>query len=508
MSTSFKSLLCLFALICLSASHYDGHQCDHDKQQQENPPEFIDIEEDFSSQGRILASYPHIRIYAHYDELSNSAPSSLTSYVRNDLAPPVIAWFEGALRVKYPVAGGKLKLGSSVSSLCGMKVPSVLRSGVSADYVILFDSRSESSSVVATSKYCSLTSGSNRPVVATTNFNRQMFVAAKGDVILHEKNTYLLLHEMMHTFGFSSSVYKYWVSSSGRTLSGHVKSMSIAGKKHTVINVPSLTNKLRDYHGCSSVPGAILEDDGGSGTDASHFEKKFYLYENMATGSHSGKRVSSLSLALLEATGWYDVDYSYAEPYFYGEGQGCSFINGKCSSNSASFEEFCTGSNRGCGFMGHSGGRCSSDEKTEGCKYVIPNNDYHCENEDAEDDARFPSLEVYGRGAGSKCFSGDLNSRQSSNGATSFCFKYNCVGSGSGTQLQVLLGSNTVNCKREGKVSVDGYYGSINCPDPVSFCSTVGKRYCPRNCMGRGNCVNNKCQCDRGFTGVDCAMRD
>jgi len=312
---------------------------------------------------------------------------------------------------------------------------------------------------------------------------------------------------MMHTFGFSPNSYKSFIGSNGKQLSGHVKTMSIAGKSHTVVNVPVLTDRLRKYFGCSNVPGAIMENNGGSGTDDSHFEKKFFLYENMVTGSHSGKRVSELSLALFEASGWYAPDYSYAEPFFYGQGQGCNFINGQCSSSQASFTEFCTGSGRTCTFMGHSGGRCYSDDKTQGCRYVNPDNDYHCENDDGADNARFPNMEVYGRGEGSKCFTGDLNSRKSTNGGTSFCFKYNCIGSGSSTELEILLGRTSVTCERAGKVSVDGYYGSINCPDPEEFCNTVGKRYCPRNCMGRGRCVNNTCQCNSGFKGTDCALR-
>jgi hypothetical protein len=74
------------------------------------------------------------------------------------------------------------------------------------------------------------------------------------------------------------------------------------------------------------------------------------------------------------------------------------------------------------------------------------------------------------------------------------------------TTLEVLLGSTKAVCTQEGNLSVDGYYGYINCPDPLTYCNTVGKKYCPRGCMGRGECVNNKCECFPGFTGVDCGV--
>jgi hypothetical protein len=54
---------------------------------------------------------------------------------------------------------------------------------------------------------------------------------------------------------------------------------------------------------------------------------------------------------------------------------------------------------------------------------------------------------------------------------------------------------------------VSGYYGTIDCPDPLTFCQSGGQKYCPRNCMGRGKCVYNKCQCYIGFKGIDCGLR-
>lgn len=442
-----------------------------------------------------------MRFYANYENLEDTASSSYANYIKKELVPALLSYFESALRVKYPVSGN-LKIGSSVKNLCGLSVPSALRNGVSADYAIIYTSRSESSNILATSYNCNLASGTKRPLVGMTSINRQKLTDPDGDVILHEKNTYLLMHEMMHTLGFSKSLYKYFIDSNGRTLQGHVKDVTISGTSHTVINVPGLTDKLRNFHGCSSIQGAIME-----GGDGSHWDKRMYLYEVMQSGAINGKRVSEFSLGLLEGSGWYAVNYEYAEPYFYGQGQGCGFINGKCSSSKAYFDEFCAGSSRGCGFMGNSGGYCNSGSNMDNCKYVIPTEDYDCGVSSASRNARLSSVESYGRDAGSKCFTGNLNSRSSSS-SSSFCFKYNCVGSGMDTELEILLGSKKAVCRKEGSVTVDGYYGSIDCPDPLTFCQTVGKKYCPRGCMGRGECVNNKCQCNSGFKGIDCALLD
>jgi len=504
---SFKALLLsltLLLLISQTLTHGDDYECKHDDIEQN--PELLDIEEDTNDfeEGRVLASAPNIRIYVHYDKLKSSASASYASYIQNDLMPPIVSYYEAALRVKYPVSGN-LKVGSSVSKICEISTPSVLKNGVAADFFFYLDSKADSGTEIANSKYCYLAAGTKRPLAARTMINRNQMPVSK-DVLVHEKNMYVMMHEMMHAFGFSTYQFSNFIDSNGNRRSGHIKSTTIAGVKRTVLDLPPLTERIRKHYGCSTLQGAVMENGGGSGTSSSHFERKFFVYEQMSSGSIFGRRVTEFSLALLEGSGWYLPDYNYAEPYFYGKGQGCSFVTTACSSGSSKFDEFCTGSSRGCSPTGRGGGNCRSDSIMDGCKFIYPDEDYDCENPDAEDYARLPSLQVFGRGAGSKCFMGTLNTRSSSS-KTNFCFKYTCSGSGSDTEVQIQVGNNKVVCTAEGNKSVSGYTGTIECPDPQTFCEGAGKKYCPRNCMGRGECINNVCKCNSGFKGVDCALR-
>jgi leishmanolysin len=499
-----KVLLLLLSLLVVSSwSQFTDEPCMHDEL--EHDPDFPEIEEDTSSMEggaeRILAEAAPFRIYPYFDFLSSS--SSFTSYVKNQLVPPIIGYFESALKVKYPVVGN---LKTTSSRICERTTPSILKNpGVPADFFMYYDLDNGMSSV-ATAKYCSLASGTRRPLIGRTHINSNRIVDAKGNELVHEKNMYFMMHEMIHALGFSTYTFKYWLDANGKTRTGHVKSVSIGGSTRSVVDVPELTERLRNFYGCSSAPGAIMENGGGSGTSLSHFERKYFLYDTMTSGGLFGRRISEFTLGMLEGSGWYVADYSYAEPFFYGQGKGCSFLTSTCSS-SGNFDEYCTGttSQRGCAAHGRGGGSCNSDPLLDGCKFFYPFEDRDCENDDGYDDARLPDLQVYGRGAESKCFTGTLNTR-SSGSRTTFCFKYTCVGSGSDTQVEVQVGKNKITCTQEGTRTVDGYYGVVDCPDPLTFCNQAGKKYCPRGCMGRGDCVNGRCQCYSGFRGVDCAF--
>jgi len=497
---SYKILLLIFATIFLAKGHPG---CNHDKVAHPEPTH-LDVDEDMSvlqDQGRMLSSsYSQIRMQAFYDPLDN-APSSFKAYIQNELAPAVLSWFEGALRVKYPVSG---KLRVDDSNVCDVRTPNELQDGIDADYAIIFNSDSQGGSAVATSRACTTASGTKRPLVATTVFHRDQMALPNGDALIHEKNIYLLIHEMMHTLAFSSSHYKNFLDANGNQREGVIKTTKLNGATRTVIDIPELTQKLRNYYGCSSVPGLFMEDDGGSGTAGSHLERKFFLYETMCSGGIFGRRVSEFSLSVLEGSGWYIPNYDYAEPFFFGQGQGCDFISSGSASN---HDEYCSGNDKGCANTGIGGGRCISDAKTDGLKYMDPMEDLHCGNPNGDDYARLSDLQVFGRASGSKCFEGNLNTKKSDS-PTTFCFRYSCSGSGSGTELTVQVGNRNIVCENEGEMSVDGYYGTITCPDPLKWCNTVGKKYCPRNCMGRGSCVNNKCVCRSGYSGIDCADRD
>lgn len=506
MKTAIKVLLATASFVAVHTHQMEVDnpwECKHDHFEHEEPT-FTEIEEEGlkdvrEGKQRLLADYPQLRTYGYYG-LLNSQSSSYRNYIENDLVPPLLSYFESALKVKYPVSGS---LRISESALCSVSTPSVLRNGVQADYVYMVEIQNAGDQWVMNSSPCNLAAGSNRPLVGLTRIN-PTYIQATSDPLLHEKNMICLMHEMTHTLGFSSSLFKRFIDSYGNTLNNIVERGSLDGLSNQIINVEPLTTKLRNFFGCSNLRGAYMENTGSDATAGSHFERRQYAFEAMTSGLIVQMQYSQFTLAMLESSGWYVADYSYADPFFFGQGQGCNFLTGSCSP-SAFPEEFCSGSGRSCDNVGRGGGVCSTDSKSDNCKWIHPESSYDCESPEASSFARLPDLQAFGRGSGAKCFEGTLNSRGAGS-QTTFCFKHSCIGSGSNTVLNIEVGGKTVQCNARGSKTVAGYAGTIECPDPVQWCSTIGQKVCPRGCMGRGDCIGGVCSCYNGFRGEDCAL--
>jgi len=470
----------------------------HDEQTFE--PEIIEVEEEHLPEGgRALMGYPKLRIAVDYEHLTVGT-SEFKTYVKTQLIPSVVSYFSNALKVKSPVTS---LIKSTAKTLCGFNTPKVLKNGVKADIFFFINSKEDrTGGWMAATTSCAL-STSKKPLIVNIGINTHIIGTANIDTnpLTHDLYITTLAHEFIHGFGMNGVLYKYFVDNNGKTLTNHVKQIKIAGSERKVLDLEPLTTRLRNFYGCSSLPGIIMEDDGGA-----HLERRYFQYEVMSTGGIQGSKISEISLAFLEGTGWYVPDYSFAEPYSFGKGQGCDFIYGKCDVKTFD-KEYCGGSGIGCNQVGSSGAYCSSDSKSESCRSYISQSALNCENPDGIYYSPFSSKQVYGRGLGSKCFSGNLTTKTSGTvSQTSYCFTYKCLGEGSKTTLEVNFGTSKFTCLKKGPVTISGYRGAVNCPDPLSFCSTIGKPTCPRNCMGQGKCVNGKCQCNKGYRGTDCAF--
>jgi len=499
-----KSLLCLLLLSAAVFAQQDAQDMpldDLDSITQDFEPLIEDYDEEApSTETRLLKNYNNMRIFIDYEHLT-AGTDEFKVYVQKQLMPAVVDYLQAALKVKYPITS---PIKSTAKTLCGFATPASIKNGVdNADMVIILNSKVGTGGWMAATTLCTVSSGIQRPVIVNIGINTKAILVAdpEENPLRHDLNINVMLHEFVHALGMNGPLYKRFVDDEGNLLVDHVKSTLLNGNTVTVLDLPHLTDRLRAFYGCDTIPGLVMEFDAGA-----HVARRFFQWDLMSTAGITGTKISEITLAFLEGTGWYVPDYCYAELYTFGKGEGCGFYAEDIDSTNYP-DEFCEGSSLGCTEIGHSGGYCVSDSLIQVGKVQAHSQYFNCENPKGIYYTTHPSKQVYGRGLGSKCFSGNLTTSKTKAGTVmSYCLTFTCEGKGLNTVLHANWGTDKIICTQQGRIAIKGYQGEFDCPDPVKFCSTIGAPTCLRNCMGRGNCYNGKCVCDEGYFGTDCGF--
>ncbi|KAL5961561.1 Leishmanolysin-like peptidase [Taenia solium] len=102
-------------------------------------------------------------------------------------------------------------------------------------------------------------------------------------------------------------------------------------KVHIVVT-PTVLRFAREYFSCPHLEGVELENQGGIGVSLSHWEMRILGNELMTATYTNVFRLSNLTLAFLEDTGWYLPNYSLAEHLAWGANRGCIFSTESCYS--------------------------------------------------------------------------------------------------------------------------------------------------------------------------------
>jgi hypothetical protein len=217
----------------------------------------------------------------------------------------------------------------------------------------------------------------DRPLVGFINFclGPQMSVVADTDVFLqtafaavsgtelraaHVQTDMIdvAVHELGHILAFAAYLYKFFRLDDGtpRTPRPFVEQpvtcvdgsqiIALAASNDTVQLVEALDGRLsysmvtprvrqvaRNQLNCQEAVGARLEDQAGC--VGSHWHERLFFGEVMspALSVSSENVLSPLTLALMEDSGWYQVDYTGASIPSFGLGAGCDFVTGSCIQN-------------------------------------------------------------------------------------------------------------------------------------------------------------------------------
>jgi len=163
---------------------------------------------------------------------------------------------------------------------------------------------------------------------------------AENETYCPQKFFQLLFHEMLHVLGISQHKFKDWMDRNTKLPYSSFPSTTLTWgmKNFKIIHTPECHKYAKHRFGketftlnsVSCPSGVEFEDSGGSGTRGSHPEGRVYMNEVMVGVLQPNAIITDLSYALLFDTGWYDVDYTMAHGYGWGNGRS---LNGELLSS-------------------------------------------------------------------------------------------------------------------------------------------------------------------------------
>jgi leishmanolysin len=500
--------------------HVHSHHCMHDQIQKE--PEVFpveDVDPESLTNGRQLAdAWAPLRIYADYTYLTNVTPEQ-KSYIQR-IVEATLKYWNAALKVK-PLTS--ILIPKYRTSTCGLKFPPVYFTGtLQYDLALFVTAETSYAGYVAWAQACTILADTKRPIFGQINFNLLAFPSMNEAE--YYRGVAIALHETTHALGFTSTLFPSWPS---KPTVGQLNNFN--GNFLFYLDAQPLTDIVRTHFNCPTCKGAYLEQEGGYGSAGSHFERRIFGTELMTGSEVKDMRASIFTLAALHSSGWYQADLSMAEPHEYGKGRGCAFLDETCvdmTTKQAKFPEFCSGlTTYGCTADRKFGAYCGTpsrpftdpfldpafnyfgnnsivdDFMSDNCPYMMPYSNLNC-----EDSSKTGLIAGESYGPGSRCFMGNLYPLGPLKKNYQYCLKSSCQKVDGQWVMKLIVGSASVSCTQAGPAIVDGYKGTILCPDPAEFCGKTVAPYCVRGCMGRGTCVDNTCQCNPGWGGLDCSL--
>lgn len=233
-------------------------------------------------------------------------------------------------------------------------------------------------SSLAVSAPCAIDTETERPVVGFANICLESLASSDG--VINEASIRemvdVISHEVVHILGINSDLFKYYRNSvTGEPLTSRKKGFlgingggfqsttakcvdnrpneqmympcsntiqyreeevkygnSVEKRSYYEIVLPTVVQVVRNQFNCQRLTGARLENQPtADDCIGSHFDERQWFSEFMsAVYDKDSAYISSLTLAMLEDSGWYNVNYEMAENSPFGLGAGCDFVEKDC----------------------------------------------------------------------------------------------------------------------------------------------------------------------------------
>jgi len=461
------------------------------------------------SKRKLSSVYTPIKIKMDYTYMESQGKDNyLTSKVKNVL-DKTISIFESLLSVNhdnFPF------LSYYASYYCGINNydKNIIDWGNQYDLVIFpyFDDSYASTSIQAAGAFCATIEETMQPKMGIIKINPNLDFSQQNSEKFLEL---LFLHEMSHILIFHPSIFIDKEMTTSKVINNEVV---------YYINTPKVVEKAKLHFGCDSIVGVPLENDGGQGTEGSHWEARFMLGDYMIGIDYPEIVISDISLAVFEDSGFYKVNYYSGGLFRFGKGEGCNFFNKNCIINKGTpfanefcivpQEPFCTSSHlsKGNCYMKkynniksyyqyfsepNKGGFPFAAYCPVSLDHLYDKSDYYFSTS-CKSGKKSTFHSDYGEviGDNSICVESSLlpTSSSQNNIFTSICYKARCDSINNNVILTI--NSGTVVCPKEGGTINDpsGYKGKINCPDYNSVCTST------KWCNDPLDCIEKKIEAD------------
>ncbi|KAF0720032.1 Aste57867_611 [Aphanomyces stellatus] len=354
-------------------------------------------------------------------------------------------------------------------------------------------------------------------------------------------------------FGSTSPVTGICADSSTVTASSVPSNSTITyttmrGHAISLLTTPTVLAAARAHFDCPSLPGVEIENGDPGACLGSHWEERLFGPDLMTPIVNYRTALSALTLAYFQDSGWYQANFTAAEPLYWGNNQGCPFTTDNCIRStgripfwaskyeieSLNADTFCTTATEGCSADGMSRSQCSITSSTYTSPLPL---DYqyfpgkpmvggYIQLQTIETDAFgdycpihrayaqgdcinpanllvlpkhnvSPFGEIYG--PTSRCTKMSLTRTNmfglSVSNRFAGCYPMACTFHSKGPTIDITLATDIgstviVKCTLKGQeVPVPGFKGSLTCPDPFVICGLGHCSSCPSTSL----CINGKC---------------
>jgi Leishmanolysin len=458
-------------------------------------------------------SFP-LQIVTHYDAMttkfSSKTGTELDKYLfSKQIMIRVVKYYSTMMTIKY--ASGTFSY-SAFTLNGGLKVSGGSFTG---HLFTVFDCFNEASTTFASAGFQDRDSTNGRPISGIFSLNLNAIKPSPKNALAHYGT---FVHEFYHILTFNSDLYQYYIGS-GSSPIGYANVIgTVSGRQALTYSSSAALAWAKTFLGDTTLASLILENGGGAGSAASHWEYDYWPTDFMSPIDTLPSLLSPLSLYLSKDAGWYDVKTEYADPMIYGKSAGANFQStATCPGNrSPKPLGFCSTSEVGTSMCSPDGmykGYCgaNSDYNNNGnCPFImgslyctVPSDDY----------TGSVNYDVELIGPGNRC----ALSKSSGGSYAAVCVTTTCPG-GNSLSYKFNGGSScTCSASDAGNDKTCGSY-TVKCPDTTSIQLTcegldTTKHRCPNDCSGKGFCLGlnagtKTCWCKYGWTGADCSTEN